>query len=127
MPDGMVILDKVGEIRWLNDAAGRLLHLRVPQDIGQRIANLVRHPDFIPYLNSNRYDQPITLISPFSRGLYLSISIVPYGSNQRLLIVRDNTRLHRLEAIRSEFVANASHELRSPLTVMHGYLEAMRD
>ena len=127
MPDGMVILDKVGEIRWLNEAAGRLLHLRVPQDIGQRIANLVRHPDFIPYLNSNRYDQPITLISPFSRSLYLSISIVPYGSNQRLLIVRDNTRLHRLEAIRSEFVANASHELRSPLTVMHGYLEAMRD
>lgn len=127
MPDGMVILDRVGEIRWLNEAAGRLLHLRVPQDVGQRLANLMRHPDFVPYLNSNRYDEPISLVSPFSRGLYLNLSIVPYGSDQRLLLVRDTTRLHRLEAMRSEFVANASHELRSPLTVMRGYLDAMRE
>jgi two-component system, OmpR family, phosphate regulon sensor histidine kinase PhoR len=127
MPDGMVILDRVGEIRWMNEAAGRLLHLRVHQDIGQRLANLVRHPDFLPYLNSSRYDEPISLASPYSRGVYLSLSIVPYGSAQRLLLVRDTTRLHRLEAIRAEFVANASHELRSPLTVMHGYLDAMRE
>jgi len=127
MPDGMVILDRVGEIRWLNEAAGRLLHLRVPQDVGQRLANLMRHPDFVPYLNSNRYDEPISLVSPFSRGLYLNLGIVPYGSDQRLLLVRDTTRLHRLEAMRSEFVANASHELRSPLTVMRGYLDAMRE
>ncbi len=127
MPDGMVILDRVGGIRWLNEAAGRLLHLRVPQDVGQRLANLMRHPDFVPYLNSSRYDEPISLVSPFSRGLYLSLSVVPYGSDQRLLLVRDTTRLHRLEAMRSEFVANASHELRSPLTVMHGYLDAMRE
>src|SRR5487761_161672 len=127
MPDGMVILDRVGEIRWLNEAAGRLLHLRVPQDVGQRLANLMRHPDFVPYLNSNRYDEPISLVSPYSRGLYLNLGIVPYGSDQRLLLVRDTTRLHRLEAMRSEFVANASHELRSPLTVMRGYLDAMRE
>jgi two-component system, OmpR family, phosphate regulon sensor histidine kinase PhoR len=127
MPDGMVILDQVGEIRWLNEAAGRLLHLRVPQDIGQRLVNLMRHPDFVPYLNNSRYDEPISLASPFSRGVYLSLSIVPYGSDQRLLLVHDTTRLHRLEAMRSEFVANASHELRSPLTVMRGYLDAMRE
>ncbi|HVC37745.1 MAG TPA: phosphate regulon sensor histidine kinase PhoR, partial [Gammaproteobacteria bacterium] len=127
MPDGMVILNRVGEIRWLNESAGRLLHLRVPQDVGQRLANLMRHPDFVPYLNSSRYDEPISLVSPFSRGLYLNLSIVPYGSDQRLLLVRDTTRLHRLEAMRSEFVANASHELRSPLTVMRGYLDAMRE
>ncbi|MGH8335902.1 MAG: phosphate regulon sensor protein PhoR, partial [Gammaproteobacteria bacterium] len=55
MPDGVVILDRVGEIRWLNEAAGRLLHLRVPQDVGQRLPNLVRHPDFIRYLASKDY------------------------------------------------------------------------
>ncbi|HVA55622.1 MAG TPA: phosphate regulon sensor histidine kinase PhoR [Gammaproteobacteria bacterium] len=127
MPDGMVILDRVGEIRWMNEAAGRLLHLRVRQDVGQRLVNLMRHPDFVPYLNGSRYDEPISLASPFSRSVYLSMSIVPYGSEQRLLLVRDTSRLHRLEAIRAEFVANASHELRSPLTVMHGYLDAMRE
>ena len=127
MPDGMVILDRVGEIRWMNEAAGRLLHLRVRQDVGQRLANLMRHPDFVPYLNSGRYDEPISLASPFSRGVYLSMSIVPYGSEQRLLLIRDTTRMHRLEAMRAEFVANASHELRSPLTVMHGYIDTMRE
>ncbi|MGB9430200.1 MAG: phosphate regulon sensor histidine kinase PhoR [Gammaproteobacteria bacterium] len=127
MPDGIVILDKVGEIRWLNAAAGRLLHLRVPQDVGQRLPNLVRHPDFIHYLNGRDYAEPVSLVSPFSRGQYLTLSIVPYGEDQRLVLVRDTTRLHRLEEMRREFVANASHELRSPLTVMSGYVEAMRE
>ncbi|MGA9852400.1 MAG: phosphate regulon sensor histidine kinase PhoR [Gammaproteobacteria bacterium] len=125
MPDGIVILDNVGEIRWLNEAAGRLLHLRVPQDVGQRLPNLMRHPDFIRYLNGHDHGEPVSMTSPFSRGQHLTLRIVPYGGDQRLVLVRDSTRLHRLEEMRREFVANASHELRSPLTVMSGYVEAM--
>lgn len=127
MPDGLVILDRAGEIHWLNEAAGRLLHLRVPRDIGQRLPNLVRHPDFIHYLNSGDYREPVTLVSPFTRGQHLTLRIVPYGEEQRLVLVRDSTRLLRLEEMRREFVANASHELRSPLTVMRGYLESMSE
>lgn len=125
MPDGVVLMNQVGEIRWLNQTAGRLLHLRVPQDIGQRLPNLVRHPDFIRYLNARDYAEPVELSAPSARGLHLSLRIVPYGENQQMLLVRDSTRLHRLEQMRREFVANASHELRSPLTVMSGYLESM--
>lgn len=127
MPDGVVLMDQVGEIRWLNQTAGRLLHLRVPQDIGQRLPNLVRHPDFIRYLNAREYAEPVELSAPSARGLHLSLHIVPYGENQQMLLVRDSTRLHRLEQMRREFVANASHELRSPLTVMSGYLESMSE
>lgn len=127
MPDGIVLLNRVGEIRWLNETAGRLLHLRVPRDIGQRLQNLVRHPDFIRYLKDRDYSEPVSLISPLTRGLHLTLRIVPYGEDQQLLLVRDSTRLHRLEEMRREFVANASHELRSPLTVMSGYLESMSE
>ena len=127
MPDGIVLMNQLGEIRWLNETAGRLLHLRVPQDIGQRLPNLVRHPDFIRYLNNREYSEPVELSSSFGRGLHLSLRIVPYGEDQQLLLVRDSTRLYRLEQMRREFVANASHELRSPLTVMSGYLESMSD
>ena len=127
MPDGIVLMNQLGEIRWLNETAGRLLHLRVPQDIGQRLPNLVRHPDFIRYLNGRDYSEPVELSSSFGRGLHLSLRIVPYGEDQQLLLVRDSTRLHRLEQMRREFVANASHELRSPLTVMSGYLESMSE
>lgn len=125
MPDGLVILDHSGEIRWLNAAAGRLLHLRVPQDIGQRLRNLVRHPDFIHYLTAGDFREPVTLVAPFRLDQHLSLQMVPYGEEQRLVLVRDVTHVRRLEEMRREFVANASHELRSPLAVISGYLESM--
>jgi two-component system phosphate regulon sensor histidine kinase PhoR len=56
---------------------------------------------------------------------YLNFQIVPYGAGQLLLLVRDVTRQAQLEAMRKDFVANASHELRSPLTVISGYLETL--
>ena len=55
----------------------------------------------------------------------MSVQIIPYGKNQRLAIIRDITREVRLERTRRDFVANASHELRSPLTVIGGYLDAL--
>jgi two-component system phosphate regulon sensor histidine kinase PhoR len=56
---------------------------------------------------------------------FLSLQIVPYGEGQQLLLARDVSRQMRLEAMRKDFVANASHELRSPLTVISGYLETL--
>jgi len=51
--------------------------------------------------------------------------LVPYGKQQRLMLVRDVSRQVALESMRKDFVANASHELRSPLTVISGYLETL--
>ncbi len=57
--------------------------------------------------------------------LHLSFQVVPYGGDQRLMLVRDVSRQVALESMRKDFVANASHELRSPLTVVTGYLETL--
>ncbi len=62
-----------------------------------------------------------------TRGTHLSVQLIPYGNQQKLLIVQDITRQVRLENMRRDFVANASHELRSPLTVVGGYLEGLAD
>src|SRR5690606_7686406 len=56
---------------------------------------------------------------------WLSLHVLPYGEGQRVLLIRNVTREVRLDAMRKDFVANASHELRSPLTVITGYLEAL--
>ena len=53
------------------------------------------------------------------------MQMAPYGEGQLLLLARDVSRQMRLEAMRKDFVANASHELRSPLTVISGYLETL--
>ncbi len=125
MPDGVVVLNPQAEILWFNRTAARLLGLRGKGDIGLRIENLVRSPEFVRYLRGGQYALPVILRSNVGVEQYLSIQIVPYGAGQLLALVRDVTRQARLEAMRKDFVANASHELRSPLTVIAGYLETL--
>lgn len=127
MPDATVVLDAEGTIAWFNRSAQALLGLRQPQDIGQRFCNLIRHPDVIGYLRDGGEEEVVEFTSPIDSDLRLSLRAVRYGKNQRLVIARDVTRLHRLEQIRRDFVANVSHELKTPLTVITGYLETMAD
>ena len=125
MPDGVVVLNPQAEILWFNRTAARLLGFRGKTDFGLRIENLVRQPEFVRYLRGGHYATPVIVRSAVGAEQHLSLQIVPYGAGQLLVLVRDVTREARLEAMRKDFVANASHELRSPLTVISGYLETL--
>lgn len=126
LPDAAVVLDSDNNILWCNKLAQLLLGFVWPQDNGQRIDNLIRHPDFSAYLKNKDYQEPLELTSPQSERHILEIRIMGYGSGQHLLIARDITRVRQLEGMRKEFVANVSHELKTPLTVLQGYLEMMQ-
>ena len=125
IPDGVVVLNPQAEILWFNRMAARLLNLRVRTDVGLRIENLVRQPEFSRYLRRAEYTQPVVLRIGAGAEQFLQVQIVPYGAGQLLMLIRDVTRQEHLEAMRKDFVANASHELRSPLTVIAGYLETL--
>jgi two-component system phosphate regulon sensor histidine kinase PhoR len=125
MPDGVVVLNPHREILWFNRTAARLLGLRRKGDVGLRIDNLVRQPEFVSYLRTGQFALPVLVRSARDPEQELSLQIVPYGAGQLLALVRDVTREARLESMRRDFVANASHELRSPLTVIAGYLETL--
>lgn len=125
MPDATLVLGSDNSIEWMNDAASTLLGLKGDMDIGHRIDNLVRHPDFIGFLHGGDYSESLELSSPIDEDRVMEIHIVPYGDDQRLLVARDITKLHRLEAMRRDFIANVSHELSTPLTVISGYLESL--
>ena len=127
LPDGMVILNKRNRIEWANPSACRMLGIVSPKDIGQVISNLLRHPDFLQYLLASDFSQDIRLQSPRNNAQSLMIQIIPFGSSQKLIICRDVTHVSRLEAMRSQFVGNVSHELRSPITVLSGYLETLQN
>jgi two-component system phosphate regulon sensor histidine kinase PhoR len=125
IPDGVVMLNPAAEILWFNRSAAELLNLRNPGDVGLRIDNLVRRPEFVNYLRHGEYRSPVVVQGAGNSEQHLHFQMVPYGAGQLLLMVRDVTRQVRLEAMRKDFVANASHELRSPLTVISGYLETL--
>lgn len=127
MPDAGLVLGPNSEIQWWNDAASVLLQLRSPRDVGLRIDNLLRHPRFLKYFSGELQAEAVEIPSPLEDSVILNLRMVRYGRNQRLLVIRDVSHLHRLERVRRDFVANVSHELRTPLTVIRGYLETLAE
>lgn len=122
--DGILLLDTQGNIEWYNSAAGHLLHLR-HQDQGNPIFNYIRHPLFIQYMDKGDFKEPLDLPSPHTGDVRLQYQITRFGQGECLVLVRDVTRLHKLEQMRKDFVGNVSHELRTPLTVIRGYVETL--
>ncbi len=127
MPDGMVILDEHDRIEWCNPAAARHLGLSLQSDVNQVISNLVRSPSFREYLRHQDFSQPLVLRLPRPQEQVLTIQLVPFDSNRKLLLSRDITQLDRVQTVHRDFVANVSHELRTPLTVIGGFIETMLD
>lgn len=127
LEDAVVMVDSQGNIEWWNRAAKRLLGLKRPDDVGQGVINLIREPRFVRYFERRLYQEPLELPSPVNSRLHLQYTITEFGRNERLMLIRDVTRLHHLERMRQDFVGNASHELRTPLTVIQGYLETLQD
>jgi len=125
LPDGVVLLREEGEIEWWNAEAGRLLHLKYPQDVGLRLANLLRHPDMADFWQGDVLNESVLINSPYDDGIRISLRRVDYGNNQMLVIIRDVTLIEQLQQMRRDFVANISHELRTPLTVLSGYVESL--
>ena len=125
LPDATVILRASGEIQWFNEAAENLLGLQTPRDLGQRIDNLIREPEFRKFLYAKKRKEELRLTSSLDKSVTFSCRLINYGKENLLLTVRDVSIREQLDRVRREFVSNASHELRTPLTVIRGYLEMM--
>jgi two-component system phosphate regulon sensor histidine kinase PhoR len=127
IPDGALLLGPGNEILWFNAKAAQWLRLKRKRDYGMRVENLLRHPHFIAYLGQSDTSEGVVIHEP-TADRWLSFHLVKTpGPQRQLLILRDVTRLVQVESLRKDFVANASHELRSPLTVINGYLEALTE
>lgn len=127
LPEGVVSLNEANRIEWCNPLAEHHFGLNAQRDIMQDITYLVRQPEFIEYLHAGDYSEPLVMNPARHDDMVLSIKLIPYGGNKRLLISRDITQLERIETMRRDFVANVSHELRTPLTVVNGFVENLQD
>jgi len=127
MPDGVVTLDEDNQVIYANEQAEEQLGISNEKDGGRNLINIVRHPDFVAYLNGTDWEKSIVLRGLRDSERVLQLQLIPYGTHQRLLMTRDITQLDRLETTRRDFVANVSHELKTPLTVLSGFLETIRE
>ena len=127
IPDGMVVLDTANRVRWANARALAHLGLDLAHDVGKPLTNLVRHPEVVRYLDAGDFSDAVVVDSQRAPGVTLSIQVVPFGVDERLLVSRDITRLESVARMRRDFIANVSHELKTPLTVISGFLETLQD
>jgi two-component system phosphate regulon sensor histidine kinase PhoR len=127
VPDGMVVLDTANRIKWANVRAQSLLGLDLSQDIGAPLMNFVRQPEFVRYVEAGDHRDPIVIDSQRDAGVTLAIQIVPFGVAEKLLISRDVTQLESVARMRRDFIANVSHELKTPLTVISGFVETLQE
>jgi len=126
-PDATLVINDHDVISWFNDSAIKLLGLKMPDDKGQAVTNLIREPAFAGWLAvQDKLHSMLEITCPVDDNITLQLSAVRFRKNQRLLILRDITDLRNLERMRHDLVANVSHELRTPLTVLLGYLEVLK-
>jgi|TARA_B110000503_G_scaffold140889_1_gene232969 two-component system, OmpR family, phosphate regulon sensor histidine kinase PhoR len=126
MNDGIVAINESNEILWSNKKAQKMLSINPKKDNNQPINYIFRNTEFINYLEKENYTDSIN-IENSSNNQHLEIKVANFGSNQKLVTCRDTTEIKENEDIRKEFVSNFSHELKTPLTVISGFLETLED
>ncbi len=125
LEDAVLLIDRHGRLEYFNHTAEQFLGFRQTQDMNQVLTNLIRDPRLYQYLQQRHFREPLELASPKDDNRILQYRVTEFGIGDRLILVRDVTRLHKLEQMRKDFVANVSHELKTPLTVLKGYLETL--
>ncbi len=112
LPDGLVVLDRYDHVVWANDAAENLHGI-----FGSRrpIHHFIRHPELERLLDSAESDEPVQCELTTRHGRRFELLVHRTQTGQKLLITRDVTERVQLDAMRSDFVANVSHEIFTPV------------
>jgi len=132
LPDAVILIDDNGKIEWANKNANKVLGIRWPEDSNVRFGDLIRYPEVANLLkqaNSKKKPpaQGVVVNSISNSEQTISFKCVRYSDEVRMIIARDVSRLIKVNQMHSDFVANVSHELKTPLTVLKGYVEILTD
>lgn len=132
---GVMTINSHGEITMVNPAINEMLEENLYDDIGQNYAQVIKSDAMIHYIKKGFSKQKpvnaeLTLYYQVQKILDLNIIPVKNRVTQEqdlIVLLYDTTEIRRLEKVRTDFVANASHELRTPITALKGFAETLLD
>jgi len=135
MVEGVLAVDKNERILNFNPAAARLLELKSEDARGRSIQEMIRNPDLQKFIGnmlaqSGVLSGEIIIYGDEDHFLQLHGTVLTDASGMNigaLVVFNDITRLKRLETVRRDFVANVSHELKTPITALKGCVETLAD
>jgi two-component system phosphate regulon sensor histidine kinase PhoR len=131
MSEGVLVIGPHGRATSANPALLRLFDL-TGEVTGRPVLEISRHPELARVVEDTlRLGEPqsgqIELQVPERRTLLLASAALAGGEHGAVVAVRDTTALTRVADMRRDFVANVSHELKTPLAAIRGYAETLRD
>ncbi len=131
--DGIIILDRNGRVLMDNSAARQLFGIKEETE-GKKLVELIDNYDLLDFADKNlksftRDSEEITILYPQKRYIKCDAIAVTLSEDEEVLIIlmKDVTKERELDAMRREFISNVSHELKTPLTSIHGYAETLLD
>ncbi len=135
MVEGVLAVDTDGRILNLNGAAAQLLDLDPGHARGRTIQEIVRNRELQEFISAalaapTPSEEEIVLYGNEERFLQLHGTALSDRSGSRIgavIVLNDITRLKRLETVRRDFVANVSHELKSPIAALKGCVETLEN
>ncbi len=133
MIEGVVAVDRRQRVLFANSAAGRLFGFSPLHVQGRPLIEVIRHHELHGMLQRAINQGTAGQLDMQWEGLderQLAVQITPLPgqpSPGAVIVLHDNTELRRLETIRSEFMANVSHELKTPLSSIKAYCETLMD
>jgi two-component system phosphate regulon sensor histidine kinase PhoR len=133
MHEGVVAIDTGETIINMNRAAGAMFECVRENAQGRSVQEVVRNLELQTFVRQalaadDEQESDVTLYTPGENILYTRSSPILDAAGQRigtLLVMTDVTKLRRLEHMRRDFVANVSHEIKTPLTAIKGYVETL--
>ena len=130
--DGLIVLDAQTHVIAANPAARRLVGLEPAGAVGQRVEEFVTWPLLHVALGDCRKTGApetveITLDDGPDASRSVTVAVTPLGGRGFVIELVDQSRLKQLESLRQDFVANVSHELKTPLAAIKGFIETVQD
>ncbi len=124
---GILLTNEAWILVWWNRIGGDLLSLRDPDDRNSYLFNLLRTPALKNHATQGNLSDALIIENHSEHNTSLELFFCKIPSAGHIILVRDITLIQKLDEMRSDFIANVSHELKTPLTVINGYLETLID